>query len=131
MLYEVITGAIRTAIHDRNLGHQEVGTEKVASITVDVNYARELTTQTTPSWSGPSATEPFRGVGVRTVKMVHPANQATNRYEYYWVVEPIGLDQDNGPGFPDYVAPANNICYEVEFHPGYIQGSPQTSYNFV
>lgn len=103
----------------------EVGTEKVAAIRVDVNHARELDGLTTPSWSGPTEALPFRGVGIRTVKLEHPANQATKRYGYYWVVQPIGLDQDNGPGFPNYVAPANDICYEIEFHPGYIQGSPQ------
>ncbi len=107
----------------------QVGCDKVAAVRIDVNYARELDGFTTPSWNGPTEAEPFRGVGVRTVNLVHPENQATNSYRFYWVVQPIGLDQDNGPGFPDYVAPANDICYEVEFHPGYIQGSPKSVYS--
>ncbi len=118
-------------LNDTNLGFFEfaVGASKVAAIRLDINYVREYDLTTTPTWS-PSATEPFRGVGVRAVNLVHPENTATNSYSFYWVVQPIGVDQDNYDNqtydqFDDYVGPPNNICFEVEFHPGYIQGSPQ------
>ncbi len=119
--------------YDPSVGYFEfnIGADKLAAFRIDINHAHELDDQSTPTWSGPSASEPFRGVGVRAVNMVHPENTATNRYAFYWVAQPIGLDQDNyndgasPTKFPDYVAPANAICYQMEFHPGYIQGSPQ------
>ncbi len=83
------------------------------SMGVDLNFA-----QVDGSWAGVSATEPFTGVSVRYVRQIHPQNLATGNkvVAKYWVVQPIGFLQENNPFFQPYTAPANDICYAVEFN---------------
>ena len=80
-----------------------------------IKYARELTANDTEEPWTATATEPFRGIGVRCVDKVHPANLALDPVERYWIVQPFGLDQDNNQYLPPYTAPENQICVRLEF----------------
>jgi hypothetical protein len=96
------------------------------SFAVDINYAVEENT-----WSS-SSSEPFPGVSVRYVRMVHPRNGATGNkvVAKYWVVKPVGFVAETNPYFGPHSTTPNLICYGVEFNTSDVS-SPSGAYAAV
>ncbi len=106
-----VAGSIRKNVHGlvNTLYPFIAGDSKLTEIRIRVN---SLTSYYTPSG------EPWPWLSVRVVDIDHPANMATKEYRRYWVVNTGGVSETC----------ANSFYFEVEFHMGDIQGSPQSLY---
>lgn len=99
------------------------------AMSIDVNSLVDLTNDQEWNSTMASATMPFRGVSVRFVQLLHPANFSTANKVClkYWVVKPVGYPDQ---AFVSASNPGHNICYAPEVYPEDVT-APQRAYGAV
>jgi hypothetical protein len=111
--FKTLTAA--TGYFEFPMGSYRNSQEEESYLYVWLQYVRECTWNDAEIPWVPTASQPFRGFGVRAVSLKHPANTANDPVLRYWIVQPIGLDQDN---FISVNNPLNNrICVQMEIFP--------------